>query len=111
MLDNVPMLERPSKPMVEIPEDEVTTFMTQNPFSFSHIRDWENLHNSGRSNIILGVYGSILDKDANSKLRQMDVFKSNLLTDDYVSEYASLGDTYLYAVGSNRNIKRLNKTL
>ena len=46
-----------------ISSDSTLTFMTQNPYMEANIKNWEQLHNSGESDIIVGVYGSIYDKD------------------------------------------------
>ena len=52
--------------------------MTQNPYTTIEIRNWEDLHNSGESDIIVGVYGSIYDKDIESKLKQIQELEEKL---------------------------------
>ncbi len=89
-----------------IPESVLRAYMTQNPFSMQNIDGWDDLHNSKRSNIIVGVYGSIHDKDYEKKIHQIDLFLKQL-DEDYVEEYASLGENYFYAVGSRGLVKQL----
>ena len=85
------------------------TFMTQNPYTPVEIRNWENLHNSGNHNIIVGVYGSIYDKDIETKIRQLESLKQRL-TDSFKEEQYVIDDTYCYAIASERMVKRLVKT-
>ena len=79
----------------------VQTFMTQNPYSDMNIRNWEQLHNSSKNDIIVGVYGSIYDKDMDSKLRQISTLKSKL-NGNYVEENVTINDAYCYALASKR---------
>lgn len=86
------------------------TFMTQNPYSQEQIANWEELHNGRNSDIIVGIYGSIYDKDTESKIRQIEDLRDKL-DDSYAEEYAVFDDTYCYAIASTRKVKRLVKTL
>lgn len=85
------------------------TFMTQNPYTTIEIRNWEDLHNSGESDIIVGVYGSIYDKDIESKLKQIQELEEKL-NGSYIREDAVIGDTYSYAIASKRKVKTPVKT-
>lgn len=77
------------------------TFMTQNPYNSSSIFGWEHLHNSGDSNIIVGAYGSVYDKDKDEKIMQLKRLKDKLLL-GYNDEYAVCNDNYYYVVASDR---------
>ena len=75
--DSVPILVNASQKkgisqVIQVPNDIIHTFMTQNPFTKQNISGWESLHNSGKNDIILGIYGSIHDKDIESKFEQME---------------------------------------
>lgn len=45
-----------------IDSENIRRFITQNPYKQENIRNWEQLHNQG-SNISVGVFGSIHDKN------------------------------------------------
>ena len=89
--------------------DSTLTFMTQNPYMEANIKNWEQLHNSGESDIIVGVYGSIYDKDIESKLKQIQELEEKL-NGSYIGDGAVIGDTYSYAIASKRKVKTLVKT-
>ncbi len=78
--------------------------MTQNPYSKHDYHNWDLLHNSGQHNIVLGVYGSIYDKDAFKKIQSIREF-SRLLNDAYVEDYCVDNDSYYCAIGSRRKEK------
>ncbi len=86
------------------------TFMTQNPYTPEQIANWEQLHNGRESDIIVGIYGSVYDKDTESKIKQIENLRDRL-DESYKEEYAVVGDTYCYAIASERMVKRLVKTL
>ena len=92
----------------QISSDGIHTFMTQNPYSKWSISKWENLHNSGLNNIILGIFGSIQDKDIDDKIKMLKSLRDKL-NDEYKEDYSTLGDNYFYAFGSDRIIKRMVK--
>ena len=94
----------------QIPNDIILTYITQNPFSQSSISGWEGLHNSGNNNIIVGIYGNVFDKDAESKIKLIEALKSKLSSDDFKEDYSTLDDKYFYAIGSQRMVKKLVKT-
>lgn len=85
------------------------TFMTQNPYATVDIRNWEDLHNSRNYDIIVGFYGSIYDKDIDSKLKQIQELEEKL-NGLYIREDTVIGDTYSYAIASERKVKTLVKT-
>lgn len=84
---------------------QIKTFMTQNPTSDSEIKDWKYLHNCGDNNIIIGMYGNTYDKDLEDKLKRIKNFAETLTKADYKEDFDSVGDTYFYALASERAIK------
>lgn len=110
--ESVPVLVRHNKggnQLDLIPSDIIHTYMTQNPYGQSLISGWENLHNSGNNNIILGIFGSIHDKDIESRIKQLELLRDKLTCGDYKEDYSTSGDSYYYAIGSDREIKKLYK--
>ena len=89
-----------------IPNDIIHTFMTQNPISNISILGWENLHNSGNNDIIIGIYGDIHDKDIDAKKKTIDEIKAKLISTDYIEDYEKDDDRYFYVIGSSRIVKR-----
>lgn len=86
------------------------TFMTQNPYTPVEIRNWEDLHNSGNYDIIVGVYGSIHDKDIESKLKQIKELEKKLngsYNESYIREGTVIGDIYSCAIASKRKVKTM----
>ena len=49
----------------------IETYMTQNPYSFDSLVNLEDIHNSGRARVLIGIYGGLNDKDRNFKLKQL----------------------------------------
>lgn len=86
--------------------DSTLTFMTQNPYTEANIRDWDQLHNIGKNDIIVGVYGSIYDKDIKSKLKQIRKLEEKL-GGTYIQEDAVIGDTYCYAIASKKEKEKV----
>lgn len=84
------------------------TFMTQNPYTPIELRNWEQLHNSGNYDIIVGVYGSVYDKDIREKIKQLETLRDRLC-DSFEEEHTEIDDTYCYAIASERMVKRLFK--
>ncbi len=110
--ESVPVLVRHNKggnQLDQIPNDIIRTYMTQNPFSQSSISGWENLHNSGDNNIILGIFGSIHDKDIETRIKQLESLRDKLTCGDYKEDYSTSDDSYFYAIGSDRMVKKLYK--
>ena len=87
---------------------QVSTFMTQNPYSFKSINGIEKLHNGNKFNIILGVYGSVHDKDMPKKIECLTSIKEQLVG-NYISEYDTFDDAYYYIVASNNSNLKLKK--
>ena len=85
----------------------ISTYMTQNPYSPTGIKNWEQLHNFLGRNIIVGVYGNIYDKDAASKIKLITSLRDSL-EGEYVEEDSVDKDIYCYAVASQR--KKLQRS-
>lgn len=85
-----------------IESDQIKTYMTQNPYTSDEIKDWRFLHNCGDNNIIVGVFGNVYDQDIDEKLKMMKRFALQLTNGKYVEDFGNIGDTYCYAVASNR---------
>lgn len=110
--ESVPVLVRDYKggnQLEQIPSDIIRTYMTQNPFTSSSFLGWENLHNSGENNIILGIYGSIYDKDIEARIKQLNSLKDKLTCGDYKEDYSVFNGSYFYAIGSDRRVKKIYK--
>ena len=109
VMGDTPVLFGPNQSGNPVSTSSSLTFMTQNPYTPVEIRNWEQLHNSRNHNIIVGVYGSIHDKDIETKIRQLESLKQRL-TDSFKEEQYVIDDTYCYAIASERMVKRLVKT-
>lgn len=110
--EGIPAIEVPTedgrKGLVMISPESIDTYITQNPYTREHLASWENLHNRG-TNVIVGVYGNVSDKDKEEKLRMLRSFRGKL--EGYSKEeYGVKNDGYYYAIISNR-YKTLSKTL
>lgn len=76
--------------------------MTQNPYNQGNIKNWELLHNNGE-NITVGVFGSIYDKDADAKIKQLKDLRDKC---KYIKEeYAAYNGSYYYAIASARKVR------
>ena len=83
-------------------------FMTQNPYSPKHMMYWDEIHNRGEKEIIMGMFGSIYDKDADDKVKELKEFKDKLVG-SYNEDYMVENDTYCYVVASDKVEKKLFK--
>ena len=89
---------------VKIPP-QVRTLMTQNPYTKASIKDWNVIHNKGNADIIVGIYGSVYDKDANDKLRHIETFAKDL-DDSIILDTAVENDCYSVIVASDKKTKK-----
>lgn len=95
----VPVITSDAVNMMVIPREQIRTYMTQNPYSFDMIDGWDVLHNSGRSDIIVGVYGNVNDSDREKKIESLLQFKRKL-NGMYREFNYVINDKYFYVVGS-----------
>lgn len=92
----------------KVDTEQIRRFMTQNPYVRGDIHHWEQLHNRG-NDITVGAFGSIYDKDIESKIKQIEKLKDKM-ADGYKEEYAIDKDSYYYAIVSARKVKIRTKT-
>lgn len=81
------------------------TCMTQNPYTSKDILNWDLLHNSGNSKIIVGIYGNTSDCDRSKKIRELKMLRDKL-TSDYIEEHLINGDIYCSVVASKGKVKK-----
>ena len=93
--------------IVSIPEARIDTFMTQNPYTPYSINGWNELHDGGKFNIAVGVYGNIHDKNIESNLKMLKLLREKIVGTDYKFDYNTDGDIYYAAVASTRKIKKI----
>ena len=98
--NNTPVIVEHSqnKTVMPIPEEGLT-FMTHNPYTMGHIKNWEHIHNSGHNGIILSVFGDANDRDAIDKIEQISEFKSRLDVPFIEESYINKG-FYVYVIAS-----------
>ena len=101
----VPVITSDTVNMMVVPREQVKTYMTQNPYNFDMIDGWDILHNSGRSDIIVGVYGNTNDKDRQQKIDSLVQFKRKL-NGLYREFNYVINDKYFYVVGSTEKGSR-----
>ncbi len=88
-----------------ISNGEIMTYMTQNPYNSDMLDGWDVLHNSGRNDIIVGVYGNTYDCDRQEKIENLLLFKKKL---NHVREFDyTFCDEYFYAIGSSSRRPKL----
>ena len=92
--------------LVELPF-YIRNFMTQNPYTNKSINGFADLHNSENGNIIVGVYGSVNDKDKRQKVKMIENLKYQL-DDHIIEECETDGDSYFYVIGSAKEKVRVN---
>lgn len=96
--------------LTDLTDTGIRRFMTQNPYTPASIKRWEQLHNCGGSNITVGIFGDIHDKDYAQKIAMMKDLRSRIEDDSIVEDYATDRDSYFYALSSTRKVKTLTKT-
>ncbi len=101
--ESTPLLIRHFKggnQMSQIPTDIIHTYMTHNILSESLISGWEDLHNSGSCCIIVGIFGSIYDKDIEERIKIVENLREKLTCYEFDEDYSTTDDMYMYALGS-----------
>lgn len=109
--DGIPAIIRYNKggnQIEAIDPQYVRSFLTHNPYEQSCIRNWEQLHNIGGI-ITVGIFGSLHDKDIESKIRQLEMLKDKM-NSGYKDDYATIDDSYFYAITSTRKVLVKTKT-
>ena len=95
--------------LVVLPEKRIDTFMTQNPYTPYSVKYWNDLHNSNQFDIVIGVYGSIYDRNIKSNLDLLKSIKERLVLSDYKYELTRDGDIYYGVIVSDRHDKVYKK--
>ena len=103
VIDDMPYIKN-EKGIENISHFTITRYITQNPYDKSYIKDFDKLHNNNFG-IAVGVYGNIYDKDIEYKINMLEALKDKLI-DSYTCEYATSKDCYMYAVVSNKLVRR-----
>ena len=98
------------KERIILEQSDIRTYMTQNPYAQTDFANWHRLHNSKEAGIILGVYGSLDDKDIETKINWLKRFKDKL-TGNIKEGYEEHNGEYYYVVGSEIKVKKLSKNL
>ena len=80
------------------------TYMTQNPYLESDIKNWENMPNIIDGQVVLGIYGSTFDKDYQEKIELLKKFKEELIGLSRI-DGGNIGDRYCFAVVSEQKEK------
>lgn len=111
-----------SKPTVFLPGNDgkvdggiqtlssIRTYMTQNPYRQEDIANFDILHNSGESGIILGAYGSVYDHDIEDKIIQLRMVLEKM-NGDIKESYEENNGEYYYVISSDIKTKKFTKTL
>lgn len=86
------------------PPGMIGTFMTENPYLSECIENWDQLHNKGSNDIVVGIFGTLNELDVNMKMRQLKLLKEKL-NGEYKEEFCNIGDSYYYVLASDRKIK------
>lgn len=84
-----------------VPNNKISTYMTQNPYNNHIIDGWDELHNSGYNNIIVGMYGSEYDKDKQEKKDMLLKLRRKLERNYTELEYV-INDEYFCVVGTKQ---------
>ena len=101
--DSMPFLMNEDR-FIKIPNNIISTYMTQNSYFDSYVYGLDELHNSGDYNIIVGAFGDLNDFDRKRKLKMLKDFKK-LLNDDVLESYNTSHGYYYYAVGTDPKAK------
>lgn len=80
----------------------IDIYYTHNPYASFDISNWPLLHYNGE-NIMLGVFGTIYDKDYRKKINMLKTLKDRM-QQDVIDDYLIDGDKYFYVISSDRDI-------
>lgn len=96
---NTPIIINQRGQIERIYNKNINRFITENPYNSTEIKNWDQLHNGG-SKITLGVYGSLSDKDMDTKIKEIKKIKEKL-KGTFREEYDILNGNYFYAISSS----------
>lgn len=105
VFDGIPFYRHiiPIKDSFDIIND-ISTFMTQNPYTRYDLTNWHQLPIYGNLDIVVGIYGNINDKDIEEKIKYLKFLK-NALGDLGKLELYSKDDMYFSTIISDVKIK------
>lgn len=83
----------------------IKQYITENPYRRTDILGYDELHNGGKFDIIVGMYGHIHDNDKIKKLKQLKELREKIFTNDIRVEYDCDRDSYFAAIMSDREKK------
>lgn len=101
-----PTIVTPNK-ILDISELKKFRIMTHNPYHSYDIEGWEKLPNTGKNDILVGVFGEIQDKDYQAKLEYLKHIKQLLRSDSCISDSFTINDSYFAYVATNTNNESL----
>ena len=101
VFDGIPLLLSDGVTNSFNPIYDISTFMTQNPYTIYDIINWHQLYNYGDYDIIVGMYGNTYDRDREEKIKWLKALKEKL-EEPCIMKSENIGDTYYCAVLSNK---------
>ena len=84
--------------------------LTHNPYDYLSIRNWFKLHNVGKYDISIGMYGDIADKNKDFKINILKNIYSDM-NDDCSFDYDTDEGKYFCSLNSRRKVKKKILTL
>lgn len=81
--------------------------ITENPYTESHLKNWEYLFHNKHYTTVLGVYGKTYDKDYQDKIKLLEELKQKLQC-LYKEESTQINDNYCHIITSYPS-KKLKK--
>ena len=102
--NKLPIISTKDVKIQVIPNNRIMTYMTQNPYDSQMLEGWNNLQNSGRNNIVVGVYGKEYDKDKSKKKDMLLRFRKQLDNNFREIEYV-LNDEYFCVIGTKQKTR------
>lgn len=100
IVKGMPLIESNNK--LSLMQQEV--LLTYNPYLSITIDSWPSVHNLGEYDISIGMFGSIYDKDIDSKLKVIEEIAKKM-QDDYKVDYDTDKDKYFCSLNSKRKVK------
>lgn len=81
VMDDKPTLVNKSESIffhVPISKKKIQTYLTQNPYYPELIEDWERMASENGNDIVLGMYGRLIDKDREKKITMLEKIRDRL---------------------------------
>ncbi len=93
---------------MKVPKKTINTYMTQNPYSKELLEDWDEIHNFGHGNIVVGMYGSLNDRDREEKLYLLKSLRS-YISPSCKFDNGTLDGNYYAVLSSKKKEKKLKR--